>query len=107
MVLQRALADRDASLARWERERSRGRTSFVWRNGVLTWGLPAAALTIAYKVFQELGALDAATLTARFSPELRIAIALCLVFFPALGHLLGQRLWIAGEERYDRMKNES
>lgn len=106
MVLQPAVTDRDETLARWERERSRGRTSFVWRNGVLMWGLPAAALTIACKLFQERGALDAVALSAPFSYELRFAIALCLVFFPAMGHVLGQRLWTAGEERYDRLKNE-
>src|SRR5688500_6855456 len=46
-------AARDAALRRWERLRANGRSAFVWRNGVVGWGLPAAVVTAAYKVIQE------------------------------------------------------
>ena len=39
-------SDREAELRRWERLRAHGRTHFLWRNGVLGWGLPAALLTM-------------------------------------------------------------
>lgn len=103
MLLQPAGKQAD-TIARWERARSRGRTWFVWLNGVAMWGLPAALLTIAYKVFQEHGRLGVETLNAPFSQKLRVAIAISLVFFPALGHLLGQRLWVQGEANYERLK---
>lgn len=96
---------RAESLARWERTRSRGRTWFVWLNGVAAWGIPAAMFTIAYKVFQEQGALSMATLAAPFSHKLRLAIAICLVVFPFMGHLLGQRLWDKAEADYARLKD--
>jgi hypothetical protein len=102
-----ASGDRASLMARWERERSRGRTAFIWRHGVAAWGLPAACLTIAYKVFQEVGTLGAGVIESEFSTHLRVAIAVCLVFFPAMGHMLGQKLWDAGEERYRRMKRGS
>jgi hypothetical protein len=95
-----------AMLQRWERARSLGRTAFVWRYGVFAWGIPAAALTIAYKVFQEHGALSPEVLGAPFSQKLRIAIAISLVFFPALGHMLGQKLWQQGEAKYDQMRQD-
>lgn len=98
-------ADRAQRLAEWERHRSRGRTAFIWRNGVIAWGVPTALVTIAYKVFQERGGFDAVSLSGPFSPGLRLAIAICVVFFPAMGHVLGSRLWELGEERYGRLRD--
>ena len=85
---------------RWEKQRARGRRAFVWRYGVLGWGLPAALLTIAYAFIKEQGfrwSPDAA------SSKLRLGIAITVVLFPALGHAVGSRLWDARErERRDR-----
>ena len=53
---------REAELRRWERMRAQGRTHFLWRNGVLGWGLPAALLTAVYKVIQEQGLVLSPTL---------------------------------------------
>jgi hypothetical protein len=88
--------------ARWEQQRAMGRRAFVWRYGVLGWGLPAALLTIAYAFIKEQGfswSADAA------SSKLRIGIAVTLVLFPVLGHLFGGRLWDSRErEREERRK---
>ncbi len=90
---------RDEELRRWEERRSAGRSSFIWRYGVLGWGLPAALMTIAYGVVKENG-LAWHAVEQPFSFKLRAGIALAVVMFPAIGHLLGRRLWEAGEERY-------
>ncbi|MFI5309931.1 MAG: hypothetical protein ACHQQ3_01760 [Gemmatimonadales bacterium] len=88
---------------RWERQRARGRRAFVWRYGVLGWGLPAALLTIAYAFIKEQGlrwSADAA------SSKLRLGIVIALVLFPALGHLFGARLWNARERERDERRKQ-
>ena len=94
---------RQEELRRWEERRSGGRASFIWRYGVLGWGLPAALLTIAYGVIEENG-LAWHAVGQPFSFKLRVGIAVAVVMFPALGHLLGRRLWEAGEARYRTMR---
>ena len=94
---------RQDAMQRWEERRAGGRASFIWRYGVLGWGLPAALLTIAYAVIQEHGIMW----SVPFSTRLRIAIAVAVVFFPTLGHLFGRRLWESGEERYQRLVREA
>ena len=90
--------------ARWARQREIGRRAFVWRYGVLGWGLPAALLTIAYAFIKEQGfSWSAGTTSAR----LRAGIVITLVLFPVLGHLFGARLWNARErERGGQPKDE-
>ncbi len=92
-------ADRPAAIARWERNRARGRATFVWRQGVVGWGLPAALLAIGYKFVQEHGFVW----STEISPGLRTGIALAIVVFPFCGYLLGGRLWEVGEANYERM----
>jgi hypothetical protein len=96
-------ATRDAALRRWERLRANGRSAFVWRNGVVGWGLPAAALTAAYKVVQEQGLGWPSPL----SHGLRTALVLIALVFPALGFIFGGWLWAQGEARYERLRHEA
>jgi hypothetical protein len=70
----------------------------VWRYGVVGWGIPAALVTIAYKVVQEHGWV--LSLPFFMSRRLQIAIGVSLIFFPALGHLFGVHLWEKGESKY-------
>ena len=85
---------------RWDRQRAMGRRAFVWRYGVLGWGLPAALLTIAYAFIKEQGFSWSA---GAASSKLRLGIIITLVLFPVLGHLFGGRLWDARErEREER-----
>ncbi len=91
-------------LRRWEERRSAGRASFIWRYGVLGWGLPAALMTIAYGVVKENG-LAWHAVEQPFSFKLRAGIAVAVVMFPAIGHLLGRRLWDAGEARYQSISH--
>jgi hypothetical protein len=95
-------AARDEALRRWEKLRANGRSAFVWRNGVVGWGLPAAAVTAAYKIIQEQGLGWPPALTG----GLRTALVLIALVFPALGYLFGGWLWAQGEARYERMRQE-
>ena len=97
-----AAAEREAELRRWERLRAHGRTHFLWRNGVLGWGLPAALLTAVYKIIQEQGLV----LSPAMTPTLRNALVLIAIVFPVLGWLFGGWLWERGEERYRAMRGE-
>ena len=86
------------AVARWERERSRGRSHFIWRRGVAGWGVPAAMLTIAYRAWQ-LHTLGAAwTMT----PDLREGIFVAAIVFPFCGYAFGAWLWGREEEEYSR-----
>ena len=91
-----------AARAEWERRRAGGRAAFIWRQGVLGFGAPAAVLSIAYKVVQEQGFAWSAAL----SPHLRQSIAVAAVVFPACGYLFGRWLWTTQEESYGRTMEE-
>jgi hypothetical protein len=93
---------RSEQLRRWERERSAGRRSFAWRRGALGWGMPAALLTIGYKVAQEYAVLHGFALTN----ELRLGIAVSVIVFPLCGYLLALRLWSTEETKYQRFLQE-
>ena len=92
------VAAHDPQLARWARLRAGGRAAFVWRNGVVGWGLPAAVVTALYKVVEAQGLAWPPTLP----DELRPALVLIALVFPALGYLFGGWLWTQGEARYGR-----
>lgn len=97
------LAQRDVARRRWEEQRAHGRTAFIWRNGVLGWGLPAAVLTALYKLIQDQGLVLSPILT----PTLRNALVLIVVVFPVLGWLFGGWLWERGEERHARLREDA
>ena len=86
-------------IARWERERAAGRTGFIVRRGVISWGVPAAILAVIYKVVQEQGFVGSPQLTA----SLRSAIIVAIVVFPLCGWLFGRWLWDTGEARYQTL----
>jgi hypothetical protein len=96
-------AARDHALRRWEKLRANGRSAFVWRNGVVGWGLPAAVVTAGYKLVQEQGLAWPPALSDR----LRTALVLIALVFPVLGYLFGGWLWAQGEARYARMRQEA
>ena len=85
-------------MEQWERERSRGRGPFIWRRGVIGWGLPAALVTIGYKLYQEHLAVGGYTLTA----DARTGILVSAVVFPLCGYLFGRWLWTSSEKEYQR-----
>jgi len=88
--------ERDQLIAHWRKERALGRRGFIMRRGVLTWGLPAAILTILYKTVQEQGFVRSPHLTQ----SLAAAIVVALVVFPLCGWIFGRWLWDTGEARY-------
>ena len=94
---------RDEALARWERNRAMGRTTFIWRRGVFGWGIPVALVTIAYQVVQEQGFVWRLVMTQ----HLKTGIAIAVLVFPLCGYLFARYLWTAGEENYQRMVADS
>ena len=90
---------RPEALARWERTRAMGRSTFIWRRGVFGWGIPVALLTIAYQVVQEQGFVWRLVMTQ----HLKTGIAIAMLVFPLCGYLFGRYLWTTGEENYERM----
>jgi hypothetical protein len=87
------------TIARWERNRALGRSTFIWRRGVFGWGIPVALVTIAYQVVQEQGFVWRLVLTQ----HLKTGIAIAMLVFPLCGYLFGRYLWTAGEENYERL----
>jgi len=90
---------RPDAIARWERNRAMGRSSFIWRRGVFGWGIPIALVTIAYQVVQEQGFVWRLVMTQ----HLKTGIGVAMLVFPLCGYLFGRWLWTAGEENYARM----
>lgn len=99
---RRTAEARAVELRRWERLRAQGRSHFMWRHGVAGWGIPAAILTMGYKLVEAHGL----TWSLPLSPSLRHAFALIAIAFPALGYLLGGWLWAQGEARYERLRRD-
>lgn len=94
-----ASEDRQAVMARWERNRAMGRSTFIWRRGVFGWGIPVALVTIAYQVVKEQGFVRQLLMTQ----HLKTGIGVAMLVFPLCGYLFGRYLWTAGEENYQRM----
>ena len=90
---------RPAAIARWERNRAMGRSTFIWRRGVFGWAIPVALVTIAYQVVQEQGFVWRLVMTQ----HLKTGIAVAMLVFPLCGYLFGRYLWTIGEENYERM----
>ena len=70
------------AIARWERERSRGRPNFIWRRGVIGWGMPAALLTIAYRAWQLHVAGSAWALTPPLREGTAVSLLACVRMVP-------------------------
>lgn len=94
-----AADERTAALARWERTRAMGRTTFIWRRGVFGWGVPVALVTIAYQIVQEQGFVRRLVMTQ----HLKVGVGIAMLVFPLCGYLFGRYLWTAGEENYERL----
>jgi hypothetical protein len=91
--------EREELLARWEKHRAKGRTDFIVRRGIIGWGVPAALVTIFYRIVKEQGFVVTPQLTA----SLRTAILVALVIFPLCGWLFGRWLWTTGEAQYEAL----
>ena len=94
--MPREAQEREEIIARWEKHRAKGRTDFIVRRGIIGWGVPAALLTIFYRIVKEQGFVVTPQLTA----SLRTAILVALVIFPLCGWLFGRWLWTTGEAQY-------
>jgi hypothetical protein len=86
--------------ARWIRTRGMGRTAFVWRYGVVGWGLPCGGLSAAYHVIRA-RALDPALpwSAAAIRPLLGSIVGL-MVVVGVVAYLFGAWLWDFCEARF-------
>jgi hypothetical protein len=74
---------------KWARVRAAGRKSYIWKYGVLGWGVPVA---IAWAV--GIAAWNGWA-------QLPILLPLALVCFPPGGYVLGAMMWRQAEIAYD------
>jgi hypothetical protein len=86
--------------ARWTRTRGVGRTAFVWRYGVVGWGLPCGALSVGYHLMRA-RALDPALpwSAAAIRPLLGDIVGVTIVC-GVVGYLFGAWLWDFCEARF-------
>lgn len=86
--------------ARWQRTRSGGRAAFVWRYGVVGWGLPAGLLGAAYHVLRVHALAPSTPWSLAAMRPLWTSIGGLLVVCGAVGYLLGAWLWDFCEARF-------
>jgi hypothetical protein len=86
--------------ARWARTRATGRRAFVWRYGVVGWGLPAGALATAYHIFRVRASTPGMTLSVTAVRPLWVSVVGLFVVCGVVGYLLGAWLWDYCEARF-------
>jgi hypothetical protein len=83
---------------RWAKTRTLGRTAFIWRYGVVAWGLPAGTLTDCYHVIH-LHERGTAWSLAAMRPMWG-SIAGIMFACGVVGYLFGAWLWDACESHF-------
>ncbi len=86
--------------ARWTRTRAAGRAAFVWRYGVVGWGLPAGLVSVAYHLVRLHAGDPGMRWTVAAVRPLWVSIAGLLVVCGVVGYLLGAWLWDFCEARF-------
>ncbi len=86
--------------ARWVRNRDAGRTAFIWRYGVIGWGLPVGAASAAYHLFRAHASDPTVAWTAASIRPLWGSIAGLLVVCGVVGYVFGAWLWDYCEARF-------
>jgi len=77
------------SAAKWEKNRSKGRTHFVWFRGVLGWGLPMFVIMTAFNL-------------RRAPSSLTLTLIVNAIIWPIGGYIWGAWMWAASEKAYKR-----
>jgi hypothetical protein len=83
---------------RWAKTRTIGRSAFIWRYGVILWGLPVATITACYHVIQ-LHARGAAWSLAEVRPMWQSIVGI-MIACGIIGYLFGAWLWDACESHF-------
>jgi hypothetical protein len=77
-------------LEKWAKTRQMGRARYVWRYGVLGWGLATGVLWSICRGF------------LRGGDQLPVLLVLALIIFPIGGYFFGQWTWKKGEENFQQ-----
>ncbi len=85
---------------RWLRTRDAGRSAFVWRYGIIGWGLPVGAVSAFYHVVRVHGYGPRAPWTAAAVRPLWGSVAGLVCVCAVVGYLLGAWLWDFCEARF-------
>ena len=86
--------------ARWTRTRMVGRAAFVWRYGVVGWGLPAGALAVGYQIVRARALAPTVPWSVAAIRPLWGSIVGLIVVCGVVGYLLGAWLWDFCEARF-------
>ncbi|WP_018476942.1 hypothetical protein [Pontibacter roseus] len=87
-------------IQKWESTSSRGRWHYILVRGLL-WGMLVSGLSHLFKVWDDLKAWDASTLTDSYASS---AFLVRLIIFSALGFGLFAFEWYSKTERYNKLK---
>ncbi len=84
---------------RWQSIRQGGRTSFIWMQGVLGYGVVmAVVMAIVLTLFNMIGG-------GGFDPHFLVRqLVIDLIFFPLVGYGWGAWVWSRTEKRYQQEK---
>lgn len=83
------------TLAKWENLRTKGKTSYVWFHGVLSWGVPMFVIMTPFLYFQQYGWRWPTV--GEFPVFL---IVLNLILWPTAGYFFGLVMWSTLEAAY-------
>jgi hypothetical protein len=96
----KATSQARAAQERWARIRAAGRTAFVWRYGVVGWGLPAGLLASVYHILQVRATTPGFALSVAGVRPLWMSLGALLGVCAVVGYLLGAWLWDFCEARF-------
>ena len=85
---------KNKEIKRWEKTREKGRQHFIWRRGVIFWGLSSGVIwaIVMPLIHRDSGFLD------YFFPA--------IVIFPIVGYAWGYFMWKYIEKKYQQAKSQ-
>ncbi|QZY53623.1 peptidylprolyl isomerase [Crassaminicella profunda] len=82
----------------WERTRQKGKSYFIWRKGVLGWGIPTAILfQVSMAILNNGLNIDAFT-----SRKFILNLVTSVIVFPIGGYFWGMWMWYWSNKIYNK-----
>lgn len=90
------------SLAKWEQKRHGGKRRYIWRDGVLGWGVPMFIVMTSFMYVQKFGPVWPSI------GDLPVSLILInAVLWPIGGYWFGATMWSTMERAYQRYQGET